>query len=343
MIESRQSAGDRDGAGEAESWERYASALAGVLARMTDDQFLIVFSNASGRYVQFAAQGPSGMRAEVVGNPSLPPSTRLDDRQVECLVGEGWSPPTAALEEASAGVAPPAESEPTDPNPAASAGAGTSRGCPNFYIDLPDPVDFPALARQAVRALRLVGVAAASDLGYDAFLGRGGELSFPELGTRRERKEEAARPALEETGSRGSAQGRLLAAVRLATGLQDLEPDADGDVPVRCGAVLAFLRIVADPMRVFCFAPLVGGLRGERELLACLNLLNTGSSPVRFVLADDTVFGVAVIPARPLVAAHVASTLQAFCGRCDGVGTFLAERFDGELAGGESRSTATLH
>jgi hypothetical protein len=295
-------------------WAAFSAALERTLAGMADGQFLILTARGSGRCVQFSAQGADGLRAEVVSNHYLPGPDQLDDDQVARLLADGWQPPTGTPEEATP------ERDPS--------------GSPNFFVDLPNPVDHGDLARRTIRTWMVLGVEAPKALVYDAFAGRGGSLHFPELGLERARGDEDEADTVE---------ARLLAVVRATTGLPRLEPDEDGDVPVRYGTVLAFLRMLQDPQRVCLFAPLLSDVRSRPALLERLNELNVGSSPVRFLVRGSTVFGYAEIPAEPLVAAHVESVLHAFCARCDGVGPWLARRFGGEVVPGSETASPTLH
>ena len=49
-------------------WPPFAKTLASVLAKLEEDQFLIVPVKQSNQYVQFAAQGSFGMRTETTSN-----------------------------------------------------------------------------------------------------------------------------------------------------------------------------------------------------------------------------------------------------------------------------------
>lgn len=295
-------------------WAAFSAALEGALAGMADGQFLILSARGSGRCVQFSAQGTEGFRAEVVSNHYLPEPDRLDDDEVARLLAEGWQPPTGTPEEATP------ERDPS--------------GSPNFFVDLPNPVDHGELARRTIRTWRVLGVDAPQALEYNAFASRGGSLDFPELGLDRVR---------DDDDEADTVEAKLLAVVRAATGLPRLEPDEDGDVPVRYGTVLAFLRVLQDPQRVCLFAPLLSDVRIQPALLERLNELNAGSSPVRFFMRGSTVFGYLQIPAEPFVAAHVESVLHTFFARCDGVGPWLARRFGGEAVPGFETASPTLH
>lgn len=298
----------------ARPWAAFQAALERTLAAMADGSFLILSASRSGRCVQFAAQGADGFRAEVIGNHFLPEADRLDDDEVARLLAEGWQPPTHA---------PEAARPERDP-----------AGSPNFFVALQAPVDHRALARRAVRTLRALGFASPSELEYDAFVGGSGAIDCPALGLERARATSAGRVSVAE---------RLLSVVRVATGIPGIELDADGDVPVRYGTVLAFVRAAQAPQRVCFFAPLLRDVRPQPALLERLNELNFGSNPVRFMVRDTTVFGYAEIPADPFVAAHVESVLHQFCARCDGIGPWLASRFGGEAVPALDGATCTMH
>ena len=51
-----------------EEWARFSSNLALVLADLEEDEYLIISVKKTGLFVQFAAQGQFGMRAEAASN-----------------------------------------------------------------------------------------------------------------------------------------------------------------------------------------------------------------------------------------------------------------------------------
>src|SRR5574338_87685 len=71
-------------------WPAFAQRLASVLGALQEDQYLVVSLKGTDRYVQFAAQGHWGLRAECVSNEYLSGPERLDERQLARLRDLGW-------------------------------------------------------------------------------------------------------------------------------------------------------------------------------------------------------------------------------------------------------------
>lgn len=76
------------------NWCVFELKLTSVLSQLVEDQMLIIVEKDSNRFIQFAAQGSAGMRAEVSSNAYLSPSNKLTDRQIAKLVKAGWDAPT---------------------------------------------------------------------------------------------------------------------------------------------------------------------------------------------------------------------------------------------------------
>ena len=299
------------------AWGPFAHALARALEQLDEDQFLVISDKGSSRFVQFAAQGSFGLRAEVVSNAYLQPTEWFDAIDIARLGAMGWRAPTGAPDTATPEL---------DPD-----------GSPNFHIDCPTPVAFAEIAQTAVRALvQVLGVHHPSWLQYDAFDGAGDALDLPPLGLQRRPPKEPTREAL-------APRQLLLATVREATGLDGLELDEDGDVPVRYGSVAAFVRHVAEPPSVRYQGLLLCEVEPDARLQDRLNSLNDAGGPVRFYLHDDAVLAYAEIPASPFVAEHVRQTLHAFFERCDGIGPELRRQFGGELLPGCDATPLSLH
>ena len=65
-------------------WQTFEASLANVLLLLEEDEYLIIGSKRHQHYVQFAGEGPHGMRAEAVSNAFIDnPADRLTDAQHE--------------------------------------------------------------------------------------------------------------------------------------------------------------------------------------------------------------------------------------------------------------------
>ena len=132
------------------AWPPFEKALASALAKLEEDQYLVISAKRGDRFVQFAGQGSFGMRAETVSNGFLPKSEQLSDEQIKALVALGWSPPTGT---------PETSTPETEPD-----------GSPNFFRDFAQPVRHEAIAKLAVRTLaEVLRVPHPGFLQYEAF------------------------------------------------------------------------------------------------------------------------------------------------------------------------------
>lgn len=161
------------------------------------------------------------MRAETSSNPCLTKSERLDPEQIVALNATSWNAPTGSL----------AESTPAnDPD-----------GSANFFVDFPAPVPFAAVADLAVRTLaEILHVPHPGFLEYEAVDTSGERLLLSALGLR------PAMPAAESEQAT-ALPSLLLATLCAATGINDLDFDEDGDIGIRYGSVLVFIRLGRQP------------------------------------------------------------------------------------------------
>jgi hypothetical protein len=144
-----------------QEWERFTRDLALCLASLSDNEFLVISSEGASYYVQFAAQGQLGMRAEAMSNTFAKPAAMLSTDACAAMVQLGWKSPRR--------------------------GPG---GSPNFFVDLPSPVDFGSLAKLAVETLRRVyRTLHPAQLQYNAFTRAGDEIRLPALGLKCEADE----------------------------------------------------------------------------------------------------------------------------------------------------------
>jgi hypothetical protein len=147
------------------AWQIFRRNLAAALGDLEEDEHLILSHKRSNYFVQFAAQGALGMRAEAVSNTYIAPLRRLAVATIQALRDLGWNPPTYVPQE---GIPEPAN------------------GSPNYYIDAAAPVPFRKLALLALDTLRDVyRVRHPGELQYVAFSDQGVPIRFPLLGIKR--------------------------------------------------------------------------------------------------------------------------------------------------------------
>lgn len=298
------------------AWPAFAEKLCGVLGKLGEDQYLIVSAKQSNRFVQFAGGGSAGMRVEAVSNAYLPASEQIDEARIARLGELGWQAPTGTA----------ASSTPED----------DPDGSPNFFIEFARPVPFAALAELAVRTMvEVLRIAHPNFLEYQALDAGGNGLAYPELGLKR-----ATRTAAEQ---RADLAERLLATLKEATGVGNLETDGDGDIEVRYGSVVAFVRLVDDPPAVRIRAVLVVDVEATPALLARLNELNTAVAHLHFVAYRRAIGAVTEVHAAPFVPEHVARALYAFCELCDGIDELLRSEFGGRTIVAEAMPSTMKH
>lgn len=299
------------------AWPPFAERLAGALAALEEDQFLILSVKRSDRFVQFAAQGHFGMRAETTANRYLTPSERLDARQVAALSAAGWRDPTGD----------PGESTPEqDPD-----------GSPNFFAEFPFPVAFGRVADLAVLTLsEILRIPHPGFLEYEAFDTEGRAILLPALGLKR-----AVHPAKARTGT--PLPERLLAAVRKAVGLPGLDFDEDGELVIGYRSIVAVVGLSATPPTVRICAALLSDVAESPALLSRLNHLNARVRHLHFFWHDTVVWAVTDVPAEPFVAAHVQGVLRDFCQLADGIDGQLQAEFGGRTAEATTDPGPTRH
>ena len=144
------------------SWPGFGDALAGALAHLTDDQYLILQLKDRPWFVQFAVQGMHAIRAEFVANQYLQPSDLIPEIDLLRAAELGWQTPTGR----------PKESTPeADPD-----------GSPNHFVDLSGPTSASRAATLAVDTLvEVMHVPHPQRLRYRSFTIDGDTILLPSL------------------------------------------------------------------------------------------------------------------------------------------------------------------
>ncbi len=283
------------------SWASLTQSLAEGLGRMHDNQYLILNVTEAaepkgenpGYYVQFACGGTEGFRAEAVSNRYLADRWKLPEKAAELLFQLGWTAP--------------------DP-------AGAQGGNVNFHRDWTVPSQLAEMAQLAVTTLRRVyGVRSMVQLQYRYFQKGGKELELADLGLRREAAEkDSSQAALEQL--RPLVEGAL----RQALGLSELKYDQAGDIPIRFGSAMVFVRLLGDPPRVRVSSPLLWDLATTHGLFEALNEINARIESGRVFWTGREVVAAIDLPAPGLTGEYGAMAYFQ-------IGS-LADHFDEELA-----------
>ncbi len=105
--------------------------------------------------------------------------------------------------------------------------------------------------------------------------------------------------------------------------------DDEGDVAIRVGSTMIFLRTSADGHEIVVFAAVVHEVDGRSRATEVLNDLNVEARWVKFQLIRDRVFVTLSIPARPFVPAHLQLAVRIMSEVADGIDDELATKLRG--------------
>lgn len=102
-----------------------------------------------------------------------------------------------------------------------------------------------------------------------------------------------------------------------------------GDVAIRVGSTMVFLRSSVDGAELVLFSPLVHEVAGRSRACEVLNDINVESRYGRFALHRDRVYVQLSVPAMPFVPAHLRQALKSLSQIADGIDDELASRLGG--------------
>ncbi|MBB1513986.1 MULTISPECIES: T3SS (YopN, CesT) and YbjN peptide-binding chaperone 1 [unclassified Tessaracoccus] len=102
-----------------------------------------------------------------------------------------------------------------------------------------------------------------------------------------------------------------------------------GDVAIRVGSTMVFLRSTPDGAELVLFSALVHDVTGRSRACEVLNDLNVESRYGRFALHRDRVFVQLSVAAQPFVPAHLHQALSALSQIADGIDDELATKLGG--------------
>lgn len=102
-----------------------------------------------------------------------------------------------------------------------------------------------------------------------------------------------------------------------------------GDVAIRVGSTIVFLRSTPDAAELVLFSALVHDVNGRSRACEVLNDLNVEARYGRFALHRDRVFVQISVAAKPLVPAHLHQALVHLSQIADGIDDALANKLGG--------------
>jgi len=171
-----------------DEWKRLTNDLALCLAGLVEDEYLVLSYKRGNYYVQFAAQGQFGMRAEAASNAYIVPAkARLTTDDYVAMGKLSWQVPTdLPMQESGREVLDLTGDLPKLLTEVPVVMADPD-GSPNFFVDVPCPVDFGSLSELAVRTFREVyRVRHPGQLQYKAFSRNAAQIRLPTLRLKRD-------------------------------------------------------------------------------------------------------------------------------------------------------------
>ena len=311
----------------ARAWAEFTGRLAEVISMIDDSADLTIRSFSASDdpapFVRLSSPTRLAVRAEAAANPALGESYRLTAAQMSALQQAGWQRPDGQ--------------------------------CANFWLDRPQDAA-EEVAELVVGALRDVyGVQHPVFLDPDQLAEilrtEPSAIEGPDgtrLAARRLYPDPVdRRPAVEprEAAGRGVAmtavlpadRGHLEALVEAELAAVLGHPpirDEEGDVVIRVGSTLVFLRTATDAQDIVLFSAVVHDVAGRSRATEVINDLNVEARWVKFQLVRDRVFVTTSVPARPFVPAHLHQAVRVMSDVADGVDEELAMKLNGRTTFG---------
>ncbi len=282
------------------------------MADLEEDQYLVVSVRRRPHYyVQFAQGGPKGFRAETVSNAFLPGDEHLDNHEQGELLVLGWQPPQPDVE-----------------------GSG-----PNYHRDWEAPVPFAEVSALAVRTLnKVMSVARPGLLSYKAFAKGGAQIIISALGIPRETfnkdEQKPSEPALAHSAEELLEQVKQ--AMRPLLGADEVTVDEDGDIPVRYGSVMAYIRVLKDMPVVRIFSPVIYDIGEPADILATINDINKDVLYAKALWDGKAVLLAADVSGAPLAVQQLQRAYEAISQLADEYAHKLQDRYGGRVAFGPS-------
>ncbi|MEV4712051.1 hypothetical protein [Micromonospora sp. NPDC049374] len=310
-----------------QAWREFARALAERLSTLPPgaEVALTLDPTASGTddavysvYVEVRSDGRFAARA--VGNATLPPGYRLDRAAVADMVALGWSPP---------GVVD---------------GSGDQFGLDSAADEA------TRLAALLSRTLRdIYGAPHPAFLVYAIEDGKGEPIPGAALGTARSEANlareigtelEKALAATDETDADTEVldlaeRVRTVVSTMLKSDSDRLQVDSDGDINIRAGSAMVFVRVRDNPPLVDVFSPVLTEVEPTERLYVKLSELTNRMPIGRLYCADDTVWASIPVFGRNFQPTHLMLAVQVMTGLADELddrlhGEFGGKRFFGE-------------
>jgi hypothetical protein len=293
----------------AQAWAEFQSRLSEVISMIDDSADLTIGTESESDgpppFVRLSSPRRDVIRCEAASNAVLGDEFQLSSELLTEMERLGWHPPTV---------------DERSPLPAT----------PNFWIELPQ-VESDRISELTVAVLRdIYGVQHPIFLAPDQLA----EVLQPTPplieGGAPIRTMELERADLISTMPRDKQHLNGLVDAELAKmyGHQPIR-DAEGDVAIRVGSTMLFLRTSRDGQEVVIFAAVVHDVAGRSRAAEVLNDLNVEARWVKFQLIRDRVFVSISVFCRPFVPAHLRQAVRILSEVADGIDDELATKLKG--------------
>ena len=293
----------------AQAWSDFGQALAVALGALpagsrleiTLDPTAAGMSDAVYEVSVTAVEG-GGLLGHAVSNAMLPPEYRLSRTTVGEMVALGWAPPGA-----------------------------DSDGDERFTLRLPDgqAQRFAAIVSRTLRDV--YGTPHPAFLVYLLIAPSGTPVDVPSLGTARPLLGgHDPVPAVADLAKLSLPEKvATVIAAMLQTTPENLPVDKDGDIGIRSGSAMVFVRVRDNPPLVDVFSPVLTGVNGSEALYVKLAELTHRMPIGRLYYTGETVWASVPVMGRDFQATHLMLAVQVMTGLADE----LDDRLHGEFGG----------
>ncbi len=310
----------------AQAWREFAVALAEAIPALPAGAHVDITLDPTASGTGSAVYGvilrrvdEAQLRALAVGNASLPDGYRLDRGAVADLVALGWAPP------------------------------GVVEGSRDNFGLVAPVADATKVAVLVARTLRdIYGAPHPAFLTYTAHSGEDTPVPLPPLGTARSLQPTGEEAEDDEFASTLASRlvgddpdlplaDRVQAVVAslLRTTPDALQVDGDGDIGIRSGSAMVFVRVRDNPPLVDVFSPVLTDIQPTEQLYVKLSELTNRMPIGRLYCTNDTVWASVPVFGRDFQSTHLMLAVQVMTGLADELddrlhGEFGGKRFFGE-------------
>ncbi|PZM98056.1 MAG: hypothetical protein DIU79_01095 [Actinobacteria bacterium] len=307
------------------AWQEFARDLSASLRRLPVGAQVEVTLDPTATGTGTAVYSVSLHHAEqdqitalAVSNAGLPPEHRMDRAAIADLVALGWAPPGVLEGSADCfGMR-------TTVDDANRLAATVTRTLRDVY-GAPHPAFLVYLAHRDGEPIPMdpIGSARPEPVWTDQ----------PELGLLR-----ASERSLGEEERPLEERVRAVVAAMMRSAPDQLHVDADGDIGIRAGSAMVFVRVRDNPPLVDVFSPVLTEVRPTERLYARLSELTNRMPLGRLYCTDDTVWASIPVFGRNFQPVHLVLAIQVMTGLADELDDRLHGEFGGRRFFGDDKS-----